>query len=172
MLLLGQYILLTHPILLRGCLNLRSNRILEVESFRFPLEPIIVKIYVSLLLESVRRVINVKLLNAIFNFQKHRIIFQFGIRRKTLVQNLLLKLHVFSHFVLVCISIQLKAHMLLFTMSFCSSIIKTFHFQLGVLQGFMLAPIDAGEQVLLHPLLFLIRFTVLLVLSSIIILQH
>ena len=91
------------------------------------------KIYVGLLLELVGCIVNVELLNTIFDFQEHGVVFQFGVRRQALVQYLLLKLHVFRQFVLVSIGVQLETKMLLFTMSFRSSIIEALHLFLRVL---------------------------------------
>lgn len=155
-LLLGQNILLSHPILLRGRFNLRTNWILKAESICFPLKPVVVIIYIGLLLQLVGRIIDVKLLNTIFNFQKHWIVFQFGVGRQALIKYLLLELDIFAHLVFICIGIQLETLMLFFKMSFGSSIIKTFHFFLCVFHFWMLAPINITKQILLHSLIFLI----------------
>jgi hypothetical protein len=132
-LLLSQHILLSHPVLLRGSLDLASDGVLEAEGICLALESVVVDIYVGLLPELVGGIVNVELLNTIFDFQKHRVVFQFGIRREALVQYLLLKLHIFRQFVLVSIGIQLETKMLLFTMSFRSSIIETSYLFLRVL---------------------------------------
>lgn len=128
MLLLSKNIFLSHPVLLRRCLDLPPDRILQRQSFVLPLQPGIVKIYIGLLLESVRRIINIKLLNTIFDFQEHRIVLQFGIWRQALVQNLLLELNIFIYLVFISVSIQLEALELLFVMSFDGSVVITFHF--------------------------------------------
>ena len=142
-LLFCQYVLLAHPILLGGRLDLASDGILKTEGLWLALEPVVVKIYVGLLLELVGCIVNVELLNTIFDFQEHGVVFQFGVGRQALVQYLLLKLHVFRQFVLVSIGVQLETKMLLFTMSFRSSIIEALHLFLRVLHFWMLASINA-----------------------------
>jgi hypothetical protein len=86
------------------------------------------KINISLLLKSIGRIIDVKLLNAILDLKEHRVVLQFGIWRQTLVKDFLLELYVFSYFVFICIGIYLEALELLFVVSFHSSVIITFHF--------------------------------------------